>query len=150
MRTRTSRSTTPSFHTFLKPGALAQLRYSKISAKSRLKSAQSCQHIPLSVIPSSEPLPTMEGLPCFKSSIRIRHPRCIQRKKLSAVAPIFTESNSWSFSWWDASTFEPGSAVDLMVCVILLLVKKNWPLCVMGVSNWLIVVKRYTEKVQLC
>ncbi|KAH0718126.1 hypothetical protein KY290_014716 [Solanum tuberosum] len=94
IRTRTSRSATPLFHTYLKPGALAQLRYSKISAKSRLKNAQSYQHIPLSVIPSSVPLPTMEGLPCFNSSIRIRQPRFIQRKKLSAVAPIFTESNS--------------------------------------------------------
>ncbi|KAK4360939.1 hypothetical protein RND71_019891 [Anisodus tanguticus] len=99
IRTRTTRSTTtPSFHTFLKPGALAQIRYSKISAKSRLKNAQSqfaiYQHIPFSGLPSSDPLPTMEGLPCFNSSIRIRYPRCMQRKKLSAVAPIFTESNS--------------------------------------------------------
>ncbi|CAN4078349.1 unnamed protein product [Withania somnifera] len=93
MRTRTSRSTTPSFHTFLKPGALAQLRYSKISAKSSLKIAQS-QFATFSVIPLSDPSPNIEGLPCFCSSIRIRHPRCIQRKKLSAVAPIFTESNS--------------------------------------------------------
>ncbi|MCD7472964.1 hypothetical protein HAX54_014408 [Datura stramonium] len=98
IRTRTSRSTTPSFHTFLKPGALAQIRYSKISAKSRLKNAQSqfaiYQHVPFSGITSSEPSTAIEGLPCFNSSIRIRHPRCIQRKKLSAVAPLFTESNS--------------------------------------------------------
>ncbi|KAM3362628.1 hypothetical protein P3S68_017482 [Capsicum galapagoense] len=93
MRTRTCRSASPSFHTFLKPGALAQLRYSKMSAKSRLKIAQS-QFATFTVMPSSEPLPTMEGLPCFSSSIRVRHPRFIQRKKLSAVAPIFAESNA--------------------------------------------------------
>nr|XP_009760448.1 PREDICTED: uncharacterized protein LOC104212793 [Nicotiana sylvestris] len=99
-RTRTSRSTTspPSFHTFLKPGALAQIRYSKISAKSRLKNAQSLfaiysQQIPL-ITASSDPLQTMDAIPCFNSSIRFRQPRFIQRKKLTAVAPIFTESNS--------------------------------------------------------
>ncbi|CAN4083791.1 unnamed protein product [Withania somnifera] len=89
-----ARATSPSFHTFLKPGALAQLRYSKISAKSRLKIAQS-QFFTFSVVPSSDPLPNIDGLlPCFNSSIRIRHPRCILRKKLSAVAPIFTETSS--------------------------------------------------------
>ncbi|KAK4347004.1 hypothetical protein RND71_033343 [Anisodus tanguticus] len=93
-RTRTSRS---SFHTFLKPGALAQIRYSKISAKSMLKNAQSqfaiYQHIPFSGSPSSDQLPTMEGLPCFNLKINNNRPCCLHRNKLSAVAPVFCEPN---------------------------------------------------------
>ncbi|OIT03813.1 hypothetical protein A4A49_14567 [Nicotiana attenuata] len=83
-------SSAPSFYTYLKPGALAQIRYSKITAKSRLHDSETqlalYQQIPRAVIDLS----TMDGIPCFNLRIRNSRPRCLQRQKLTAVAPIFT------------------------------------------------------------
>ncbi|MCD7472963.1 hypothetical protein HAX54_014407 [Datura stramonium] len=97
MRSRNLRSSMPSYYTYLKPGALAQIRNSKITAKSRLNDPQTLtamfQQIPNSEIEVSQPAPTMEGIPCFTLKIKDNRPCCLQRKKLSAVAPIFYEPN---------------------------------------------------------
>ncbi|KAK4439343.1 hypothetical protein Salat_0269200 [Sesamum alatum] len=91
---------TPSFYTYLKPGALAQLRYSKITARSKEIGAQTllalCQLKPSSDSafprPHSTGLP-MDGIPCFNLRVK-SYPRCLQRKKLIAVTPIFSETQS--------------------------------------------------------
>ncbi|KAH0718125.1 hypothetical protein MTR67_009659 [Solanum verrucosum] len=98
VRTRNLRSSMPSYYTYLKPGALAQIRNSKITAKSKvLNKPQTLiamyQQTPSSEIEVSQPALTMEGLPCFNLKIKSNRPCCLQRKKLSAVAPIFYESN---------------------------------------------------------
>ncbi|KAG5622902.1 hypothetical protein H5410_008120 [Solanum commersonii] len=78
--------------------ALAQIRNSKITAKSKvLNKPQTLiamyQQTPSSEIEVSQPALTMEGLPCFNLKIKSNRPCCLQRKRLSAVAPIFYESN---------------------------------------------------------
>ncbi|EYU27787.1 hypothetical protein ABFS82_13G124800 [Erythranthe guttata] len=91
---------TPSFHTYLKPGALAQLRYSKITARSKKIGAQTmlalCQLKLSSVSASSQARSTslaMDGIPCF--GLRVKsYPCCLQRKKLTAVTPFFSETQS--------------------------------------------------------
>ncbi|KAL7103032.1 hypothetical protein ACP275_08G155200 [Erythranthe tilingii] len=91
---------TPSFYTYLKPGALAQLRNSKITARSRQIGAQTllalCQLNLSSDSPFSQqqsPDFAMDGMPCFNLRIS-KYPRCIQRKKLIAVTPFFSETQS--------------------------------------------------------
>ncbi|KAK7324796.1 hypothetical protein VNO77_28643 [Canavalia gladiata] len=90
---RRSRPTYPhNFHKYLKPGALARIRDSRISARShRLNSL--CQ-IPVHR-PSSSPLSNADepqvnavdaGFPFFVA--RIYGPRCPQRKKLMAAKSI--------------------------------------------------------------
>ncbi|KAK4398944.1 hypothetical protein Sango_1369900 [Sesamum angolense] len=106
MKTRTrsnilrSPSPTPSFYTYLKPGALAQLRYSKITARSKEIGAQTllalCQLKPS--LDSAFPQPhstglPMDGIPCFNLRVK-SYPRCLQRKKLIAVTPFFSETQS--------------------------------------------------------
>lgn len=88
----------PSYYTYLKPGALAQIRNSKITAKSRILNDPKTliamyQQNPSPEIEVSQPAPTMEGLPCFNLKIKNNRPCFLQRKKLSAVAPIFYEPN---------------------------------------------------------
>ncbi|PIN09628.1 hypothetical protein CDL12_17784 [Handroanthus impetiginosus] len=95
-----SPTTTPLFYTYLKPGALARLRYSKISARCREIDAQTllalCQLKSSSDSAVSQPhsveLP-MNGIPCFDLRVK-KHPRCFQRKRLIAVTPIFSETQS--------------------------------------------------------
>ncbi|KAI4295897.1 hypothetical protein L6164_035893 [Bauhinia variegata] len=90
------------FHRYLKPGALAQLRDSKFSARSRRhsslteKSLSKLSQVPIatpiaSSFPSEESNPPNQfnGVPTF--ALRINRPRCLQRKKLFAVTPVFTE-----------------------------------------------------------
>ncbi|KAF3625147.1 putative soluble starch synthase isoform X2 [Capsicum annuum] len=96
MKTRNSRrSSMPSYYTYLKPGALAQIRNSKITAKSRVIAMY--QQKPNSDIQVSQAAaatpPTMEGIPCFNLKVKNNRPCCLQRKKLSAVAPVFYEPN---------------------------------------------------------
>ncbi|KAG9144215.1 hypothetical protein Leryth_027636 [Lithospermum erythrorhizon] len=97
------RSTTPhSFCTFLKPGALAQMRYSKIAAKSRAKYSTTLialsQMHQISVAETNERdvigNVAIDEIPRFLTGFRNRHqqPRCLLRKKLVAVLPIFMES----------------------------------------------------------
>ncbi|KAL8045959.1 hypothetical protein ABFS82_08G150600 [Erythranthe guttata] len=90
----------PSFYTYLKPGALAQLRNSKITARSRQIGAQTllalCQLNLSSDSPFSQqqsPDFSMDGVPCF--NLRVANfPRCLQRKKLIAATPFFSETQS--------------------------------------------------------
>ncbi|XP_051125947.1 uncharacterized protein LOC127247905 [Andrographis paniculata] len=93
----------PSFYTYLKPGALAQIRYSKITARSKEISAQTllalCQFDFTSGSEASQPRSEvgldMDGLPCFNVRGRAkRYPRCLQRKKLVAVTPLFSETQT--------------------------------------------------------
>nr|GMD91767.1 Peptidyl-prolyl cis-trans isomerase [Ipomoea batatas] len=80
MKSRTRESPVRQCYTYLKPGALAQIRNSKINAKSRFQDAQSLilllQQNQNSVSEGSSPPPpppAMDGLPCF--NLRIRNPR---------------------------------------------------------------------------
>ncbi|KAG8385743.1 hypothetical protein BUALT_Bualt03G0076900 [Buddleja alternifolia] len=93
-----SPSPTPSFYTYLKPGALAQLRYSKITARSKEFGAQAL--IALSQLNTSSDLAfsqphstglAMDGIPCFNLRVK-SYGRCLQRKKLIAVTPFFSET----------------------------------------------------------
>ncbi|KAL0321131.1 UNVERIFIED_CONTAM: hypothetical protein Sradi_5374600 [Sesamum radiatum] len=95
-----SPTTTPLFYTYLKPGALARLRYSKITARSREIGAQTLlalsQLNPSSDSAFSQPLAAdlvMNGVPCFNLRVT-KYPRCLQRKKLIAVTPFFSETHS--------------------------------------------------------
>ncbi|KAH6831598.1 hypothetical protein C2S53_010573 [Perilla frutescens var. hirtella] len=94
----TSQTMTPSFYTYLKPGALAQLRYSKITARSRQNGARNLHaliQLELS-LESAIPPPhssnlAMDGIPCFNLRV-VKYPRCLQRRKLSAVKPSFSQA----------------------------------------------------------
>ncbi|XP_057954636.1 uncharacterized protein LOC131148747 [Malania oleifera] len=90
------------FNKYLKPGALAQLRDLRISARSHRFASHS--QIPLcrTLSPSSSPVASpaaaraqaaaIEGFPCFAG--RIYGPRCLQRKKLvAAKSVLFLSSN---------------------------------------------------------
>ncbi|PIN08578.1 hypothetical protein CDL12_18848 [Handroanthus impetiginosus] len=90
----------PSFYTYLKPGALAQLRYSKITAKSKEVGAQALLALFQLEVSSDSALSqphsaalAIDGLPCFNLRVR-SYPRCLQRKKLVAVRPFFSETQS--------------------------------------------------------
>ncbi|GMY09893.1 hypothetical protein FCV25MIE_05132 [Fagus crenata] len=92
------------FHKYLKPGALAQIRDSRISARTHrvnslyfLSSSSSPREISLhrTTPPSSPPsnnagqqtpVNVTDGIPCF--SVRIYGPRCPQRKKLVAAKSV--------------------------------------------------------------
>ncbi|KAL6567500.1 hypothetical protein OROGR_001168 [Orobanche gracilis] len=97
---RSPTPSSPSFYTYLKPGALAQLRYSKMTARSKEIGAQTllalCQLELSSGSAFSQPHSNglaMDGIPCF--SLRLKsYPRCLQRKKLLAVTPFFSETQS--------------------------------------------------------
>lgn len=99
----TSQTLTPSVYTYLKPGALAQLRYSKITARSRENGARALRAL-CQIEPSSEfaiPQPhssdlAREGTPCFNLRVA-RFPRCLLRRKLIAVKPYFSQAQSWIF-----------------------------------------------------
>ncbi|KAG4976310.1 hypothetical protein JHK86_035784 [Glycine max] len=89
------------FHKFLKPGALAKLRDSKITSSrhkiNRRITQISLSHLLLSSSPSSsssssssssiqqdQPLNQDNGIPCFTPPIYPNRPRCLVRKKLFA------------------------------------------------------------------
>ncbi|KAF1859346.1 hypothetical protein Lal_00009930 [Lupinus albus] len=82
------RRSIPHFHKYLKPGTLARIRDSTITARSnRLTTALS--HIPIrrSTPPSSPPHSfTVDVIPFFAN---IYSPRCLQRKKLMAAKSIY-------------------------------------------------------------
>ncbi|ONK74970.1 uncharacterized protein A4U43_C03F11970 [Asparagus officinalis] len=76
----------PKSDRFLKPGALARIRDSKISARSPSRSAVKIQI--LSPPPSpARSVATVDGSPCFVG--RIYGPRFLNRKKLVASKRIF-------------------------------------------------------------
>ncbi|EXC01251.1 hypothetical protein L484_002813 [Morus notabilis] len=102
---RSSPSRTEPFLKYLKPGALARIRDSRISARSHRAIALS--QIRLSP-PSSPPPPTpgqlpvsvMDVFPCF--SPRFYGPRCPQRKKLVASKSVLFPSQTPSSPVLDA------------------------------------------------
>lgn len=80
------------FLKYLKPGALARLRDSKISARS----LRVCS-IPQISPPSSDgqpPVNVIDAFPCFSG--RIYGPRCPQRKKLVAAKAVMLLGSSQS------------------------------------------------------
>ncbi|OIW05947.1 hypothetical protein TanjilG_07224 [Lupinus angustifolius] len=82
------------FHKFLKPGALAKLRDSQITARRRFHRLNSLSHIP-SPLPPNDVQPQQndtEGFPCFVA--RIFSPRCPQRKKLMASKSVYFVTTS--------------------------------------------------------
>ncbi|GER52944.1 F-box family protein [Striga asiatica] len=90
----------PSFYTYLKPGALAQLRYSKTTARSKEIGAQTLLALLQLELSSNSAFPqphsdglAMDGIPCF--DVRVKsYPRCLQRKKLVALTPFFSETQT--------------------------------------------------------
>ncbi|KAL5082023.1 hypothetical protein RYX36_010444 [Vicia faba] len=93
MKQRTRPTLPNHFHKFLKPGALARIRDSKITARShRLNSlSQISTYRPPSSPPpisidQSQPNPS-DGFPFFATGIY--GPRCPQRKKLVAAKSVF-------------------------------------------------------------
>lgn len=91
---RSSPNRTEPFLKYLKPGALAQIRDSRISARSHraLSSTQIRSSSPPSS-PSPQPsVAAMDAFPCFSG--RVYGPRCPQRKKLVASkAVLFPTQN---------------------------------------------------------
>ncbi|KAB1201967.1 hypothetical protein CJ030_MR8G005349 [Morella rubra] len=99
-KSSSSPSKTESFHKYLKPGALAQIRDSRISARTHrvnslywLSSSQMSLHrttpqpSPSSSNDGQQPtVNAMESIPYFAA--RIYGPRCPQRKKLVAAKSV--------------------------------------------------------------
>ena len=90
------------FHRYLKPGALAQLRDSRIVARCQRHDLETYFQLVLHTTtpsPSSSPnignnnMPNpSDFVPCFTSRNNY-HPRCLQRKKLVAVTPVLHDTN---------------------------------------------------------
>ncbi|KAK7385226.1 hypothetical protein VNO78_30940 [Psophocarpus tetragonolobus] len=81
------------FHKYLKPGALAKLRDSKIKARHNQRTQMSRSET-LLLTPSS---PTQHynednGVPSF--TFPVNRPCCLRRKKLFAVTPTFTHTDT--------------------------------------------------------
>lgn len=90
---KSSKKRDAGYNRYLKPGALAQLRDSRINARSsRIGSTQiSLYRMETSSSPSTLPSPTtiqvqIDGIPCFAG--RIYGPRCPQRKKIVATKSV--------------------------------------------------------------
>ncbi|KAK9286028.1 hypothetical protein L1049_025231 [Liquidambar formosana] len=111
------------FNRYLKPGALARLRDSRISARSFRFDSHSQISLYRSPSPSSPPSlsPTnsqpqvamIDGFPCFAG--RIYGPRCPQRKKLVATKSVFFLSSSPASPVSDS----PDSIIDVFNTDIL-------------------------------
>nr|XP_004490647.1 uncharacterized protein LOC101491306 [Cicer arietinum] len=99
-----STPTKPHHHRYLKPGALAKLRDSKITARNYATSIR-IDNMYLSQLSSSSPTTSDSSpiqneeiqqnhdnmVPSFDSHVSfINRPVCIARKKLFAVPPVFT------------------------------------------------------------
>ncbi|CAM8888041.1 unnamed protein product [Rhodiola kirilowii] len=90
-RTRSIPSSAESFNRYLKPGALARIRDSRITARSQRVHTVSSFHRPLS---SSPPVPAspsainqqIDASPCLSG--RVYGPRFPQRKKLVAARSL--------------------------------------------------------------
>ncbi|KAF8410726.1 hypothetical protein HHK36_003263 [Tetracentron sinense] len=108
------------FHRYLKPGALAQLRDSRISARSQKPNLQTqiylyrfTKSIPISSSLQigdniQTQIATIDEFPCFSG--RIYGPRCPQRKKLVAAKSFFFLSSSPSIPVSDS----PDSLMDVL------------------------------------
>ncbi|GAB4826590.1 hypothetical protein Ancab_039988 [Ancistrocladus abbreviatus] len=95
------RSAKYGYNIYLKPGALAQLRDSKIVKRPQIYLHHLLSTNPAAASPTSSSEPetntaismlSMEGLPCF--AVRTFRSRCLHRKKLAASRPIFNQSQS--------------------------------------------------------
>ncbi|XP_010276112.1 PREDICTED: uncharacterized protein LOC104610941 [Nelumbo nucifera] len=90
------------FYRYLKPGALAQIRDSRISARcqrldlqAQISTYRFTSSLSSSVSTGSSiqaQIATIDGFPCFGR--RIHSPRCPQRKKLVAAKSIFFLSSN--------------------------------------------------------
>ncbi|PON83836.1 hypothetical protein TorRG33x02_203870 [Trema orientale] len=103
---RSSPSRTEPFLKYLKPGALAQIRDSRISARShRVVSLAQIRSSQPSSPPPSTPgqlsVAAMDGFPCFSG--RVFGPRCPQRKKLVASKAVLFPSQNPSSPVLDAA-----------------------------------------------
>lgn len=94
IRRPTTKTDEASYLKYLKPGALAQLRDSRINARSHRIDSQSQISLHRTQSPSSSPVRfpqpaqiTSDSFPCFAG--RIYGPRCPQRKKLVAAKSFF-------------------------------------------------------------
>ncbi|KAK7321070.1 hypothetical protein VNO77_31238 [Canavalia gladiata] len=94
------------YHKYLKPGALAKLRESKIKARlaSRTNQKLLFKGLLSPASPSSpiqeeeQPLNQDNGIPCFDLPfINLNGPRSLVRKKLFAVTPSFTQPDTYQF-----------------------------------------------------
>ncbi|KMT04172.1 hypothetical protein BVRB_8g186200 [Beta vulgaris subsp. vulgaris] len=91
-------STSTSYSRYLRPGALAQMRDSKLT---NMRRSQICfsllllsnSHIQTTTLDSNPSMAMMEVAPPF-FPLSPHRTRCLRRKHLSAVAPIFTPSQS--------------------------------------------------------
>nr|KYP44577.1 hypothetical protein KK1_033924 [Cajanus cajan] len=87
------RRTPKCHHKYLKPGALAKLRDSKIAIN------RTTNYLFLSQLssPPAQHHHTLhhqnDAVPSFHPPIYLRRPRCLLRKKLFAVAPSFTHAD---------------------------------------------------------
>ncbi|OVA06607.1 hypothetical protein BVC80_1737g13 [Macleaya cordata] len=102
------------YYRYLKPGALAQLRDSRISAKSQRTDLQIQIRVASSISSSTginniqNQISSIEGFPCFSG--RIYSPRCPQRKKLVASRSFFFITSSPSSPVSDS----PDSLMDII------------------------------------
>ncbi|KAJ0966167.1 hypothetical protein J5N97_027305 [Dioscorea zingiberensis] len=88
------------FHRFLRPGALARIRDSRIIARSQRSGGGGSLTVEILPLlppsPPSPPLNQMDGPPCF--AVRVYGPRFPQRKKLAASKYFFFPAPSGSAS----------------------------------------------------
>lgn len=106
-----SSSSSPSSCKYLKPGALAKLRDSKIANRRHRHAYISTllsQHLSHSQLSPSSPSQNEQqrspnhanGIPCFAPTLGfMSRPHCLSRKKLFAVTPVFTPTH-------DTTTFQ--------------------------------------------
>jgi len=94
------------FHKYLKPGALAKIRDSKIKARNNQRAAKISLYEALLLTPTSPSSPIQDddhllnqniGVPCFISTVNFTSPSCLRRKKLFAVTPTFTHADESQF-----------------------------------------------------
>ncbi|KAL2317769.1 hypothetical protein Fmac_031645 [Flemingia macrophylla] len=90
------------YQQYLKPGALAKLRDSKITNRRRKIMQNSLSDQLLLFTPTSssptqqqdQPFINQEnGIPCFDPPLYLNRPNCLTRKKLFAVNPTFTNTD---------------------------------------------------------
>ncbi|KAE8657392.1 putative beta-1,3-galactosyltransferase 2-like [Hibiscus syriacus] len=86
------------FLRYLKPGALARLRDSRISARSHRTSSlfQISPSLPSSNDGQLFLSAAMDGFPCFVPTARVFGPRCLQRRKLIAAKGMLFQSSALS------------------------------------------------------
>ncbi|XVF43378.1 hypothetical protein PTKIN_Ptkin02bG0035600 [Pterospermum kingtungense] len=98
------------FLKYLKPGALARLRDSRISARSHRTTSLFQISPPSPPSNGGQPLSAalIDGFPCFAATGRVHGPRCLQRKKLFAAKGMLFLNSTQSVSDF------PDPVVDLL------------------------------------